>query len=400
MVAALAVPITGVMAAAGAYALAHTTPASQRAAAQQAARQDGAQQGGGGGGAAGSAAPLRVVSVSPTAGSRHANGSQVTVRFSAPLASGSPMPRLEPAVRGSWRPAGAVAIFTPRALFDPARPVTLRVPAGATGVRSAQGGLLAHRVVARFAVRGPSDLRLGQLLAQLGYLPLSWSPAAPAQGRPEAAPGTARAAAAPGEMRTAAQIADAYSPPAGTFRWHHSYPASLHADWRAGRPGLILAGAVMAFQSQHGLTMNGVPGPAVWADLFRAARAGHRNAAGYTYALASKVIPETLTIWHNGHVVMSTPANTGIPVAPTSDGTYPVYLRYRFQIMRGFNPDGSAYADPVSYVAYFHGGEAVHYFPRGAYGFEQSLGCVELPMAAAAQAWPYLTYGSLVTVSG
>jgi len=26
-------------------------------------------------------------------------------------------------------------------------------------------------------------------------------------------------------------------------------------------------------------------------------------------------------------------------------------------------------------------------------------GCVELPLAAAAQAWPFLTYGSLVTVS-
>ena len=99
-------------------------------------------------------------------------------------------------------------------------------------------------------------------------------------------------------------------------------------------------------------------------------------------------------------MVLRSAANTGIPVAPTADGTFPVYLRYRFQIMRGLNPDGSSYADPVSYVSYFHGGEAVHYFPRGSYGFPQSLGCVELPIGAAAQAWPYLTYGSLVTVAG
>ena len=68
--------------------------------------------------------------------------------------------------------------------------------------------------------------------------------------------------------------------------------------------------------------------------------------------------------------------------------------------MQGTNPDGSHYADPVSFVAYFNGGDAVHYFPRGSYGFEQSLGCVELPYAQAEEAWPYLTYGSLVTVTG
>ena len=43
---------------------------------------------------------------------------------------------------------------------------------------------------------------------------------------------------------------------------------------------------------------------------------------------------------------------------------------------------------------------AVHYFPRGGYGYQQSLGCVELPYNAAARAYPYLTYGSLVTVDG
>jgi hypothetical protein len=42
----------------------------------------------------------------------------------------------------------------------------------------------------------------------------------------------------------------------------------------------------------------------------------------------------------------------------------------------------------------------VHYFPRGSYGSQQSLGCVELPYSSAEQAYPYLTYGSLVTVAG
>jgi len=163
---------------------------------------------------------------------------------------------------------------------------------------------------------------------------------------------------------------------------------------------VVLRGAVMAFQSEHGMTRSGTTGAKLWAALFRAVRTGQRNASGYTYALASKSLPESLTIWHNGHIVMRSLANTGIPVAPTADGTFPVYERFRFQIMRGTNPDGSSYADPVSFVSYFNGGDAVHYFPRGGYGYEQSLGCVELPYDAAEQAYPYLTYGSLVTVAG
>ena len=68
--------------------------------------------------------------------------------------------------------------------------------------------------------------------------------------------------------------------------------------------------------------------------------------------------------------------------------------------MKGTNPDGAKYADPVYWVAYFHSGEAVHYFLRGSYGSQQSLGCVELPYSEAKEVWPYLTYGTLVTVRG
>ena len=118
------------------------------------------------------------------------------------------------------------------------------------------------------------------------------------------------------------------------------------------------------------------------------------------YAIANKRLPETLTIYHNGHLVMRSLTNTGIPVAPTVNGTFPVFSRFRYTIMSGTNPGGRHYADPVPFASYFNGGDAVHYFPRGGYGYEQSLGCVELPYDAAARAYPYLTYGSLVTVDG
>jgi hypothetical protein len=67
-------------------------------------------------------------------------------------------------------------------------------------------------------------------------------------------------------------------------------------------------------------------------------------------------------------------------------------------VMRGTNPNRTTYADPVQYVSYFNGGDALHYFPRADYGIPQSLGCVELPLQAASVVWQYTTIGSIVTV--
>jgi peptidoglycan hydrolase-like protein with peptidoglycan-binding domain len=344
-------------------------------------------------GATGARAALRVVSISPAPGAGQVNGDDpVQVRFSAPLAAGSPMPRVTPSVAGSWQPAGTLAVFTPAVAFSPSSAVTVTIPAGRDGVRAVTGAQLARPVVASFSTQAWAPRRLAQLLGQLGYLPLSWRPAFFGH-RAEEIVGP------PGSW-LAEQGALAYSPPAGQFRWEPGYPSSLAGMWSPDVFNVILRGAVMAFQSEHHMTIDGMPGPALWDAVFRAAAADSSNRDGYTYAVASKGSPETLTIWHDGRLVLSSPANTGIPVAPTVDGTFPVFLRYRFQIMQGTNPDGSSYADPVSFVAYFNGGDAVHYFPRASYGFQQSLGCVELPYAAAEQAWPYLTYGSLVTVTG
>jgi hypothetical protein len=71
-----------------------------------------------------------------------------------------------------------------------------------------------------------------------------------------------------------------------------------------------------------------------------------------------------------------------------------------FSHMKGTNPDGSKYDDPVWYASYFNGGDAVHQFDRYSYGSYQSLGCVEVPYSVAKKAYPYLTYGTLVTVTG
>ncbi len=336
-------------------------------------------------------APVRLLGSDPRTGTVRVNGAQpIELTFSAPLAAAPARPVIEPPVAGQWQVAGRTLIFTPDAPIAPATRVTLRIPAGPGGVRSTAGGTLARPVTIRLRTERYQPVRIAELLSLLGYLPLSWQPSGGTHIRGGGALG----------LGQAAQESMAYSAPAGRFTWDRGYPALLRRQWQVSLSDPVLRGAVMAFQAQHQMTVNGVVDAALWHRLFSAADAGRRNALGYTYAIASQASPETLTIWHDGRVVLRSLANTGIPVSPTADGTFPVYLRYRFQIMRGTNPNGSLYADPVSFVSYFNGGDAVHYFPRASYGFRQSLGCVELPYGAAERAWPYLTYGALVTVIG
>ncbi len=374
--AGLAAAVVGVLAVAGIVA---STLGGQRAAGRTTAAASQSAH------PASPATPLQVVSVTQGGTTTGTDGADpVQIRLSAPLAATSPLPAIRPAVPGTWKRSGSTLSFTPATPFEPNTAVRVRFPAGHLGLRSAAGGLLASPAVDHLRTKGWSNLRLKQLLAQLGYLPLKWKPAN---------------ATAPQPDNLATELAAVYSPPAGSFKWKGGYPKILTTFW-GGPSSLIMDGAIRAFQSNEGLTMTGLVTWDLWQHLLKAAANGDTNPNGYTYALASKAIPETLTVWHNGHVVMHTLANTGIPAAPTADGTNPVYLRYRFQIMRGTNPDGSTYADPVSWVSYFSAGEAVHYFPRGSYGYPQSLGCVELPYTQAEQVWPYMTYGTLVTVAG
>ena len=103
--------------------------------------------------------------------------------------------------------------------------------------------------------------------------------------------------------------------------------------------------------------------------------------------------------YKDGAPVYSTPVNTGVAGAATANGTFPVYARYTVTTMSGTNPDGSHYTDPgIQWVSYFNGGDALHGFVRSSYGFPQSDGCVEMPVANAAVVYPLTPIGTLVTV--
>jgi Bacterial Ig-like domain/L,D-transpeptidase catalytic domain len=333
--------------------------------------------------------PLLVRWTSPATNATGVNGADpIIVTFSGPVAAKSPYPQLTPSVPGTWSTSDNSMIFTPSQPFGPSEQVKVQIPAG---VRSASGNLLEASVTDKFTTGAYSQAALAQILVKLDYLPMTWSPEDPSMKA---------AAEDTGDAASQTPQGQAFDPPLGTFNWEAGYPSSLIGLWSPDQANVLLRGAVMAFESEHNMTIDGSLTPRLWRALFQAEASGDQNKNGYTYAVANKGSPETLTIWHNGQVVLHSLANTGIPVAPTVDGTFPVYLRFLNTIMSGTNPDGSHYSDPVSFVSYFNGGDAVHYFPRGGYGYEQSLGCVELPYGAAEQAYPYLTYGSLVTVQG
>ena len=208
----------------------------------------------------------------------------------------------------------------------------------------------------------------------------------------------------------AAEVATVSQPLAGSFQWRWaSTPASLQAQWTVGSPNVLLKGALMAFESNESSSFDGftvspetvsqVADGAPWEALLQAALSHQMDPNPYSYVYVTQSLPETLTLWENGSVVMTTPANTGIPESPTANGTFPIYVRYSFNYMSGFNPDGSYYHDPVYWINYFNGGDAVHGFVRGSYGWPQSLGCVELPVSTAEVAFSHLAIGDLVTVA-
>jgi hypothetical protein len=333
--------------------------------------------------------PLRLLSASPKGGTGDANGAApITLTFSSALAPTTPLPALSPKIAGSWQVSGKTATFTPSAGFLPDTTVTLTVPGGKSGMADASADTLEKASTLKFTTGSYSTTGLQQLLTRLGYLPLTWT----------AASGSAASGSA-SSLNEA--VSTAYAPPAGTFTFKSGYPSQLTSQWQAGQDNILDTGAIRAFEYNQGLTMDGMAGPAVWAALLTAAAKDKDDPSGYTYALASQDSPnETLKVWHNGKVILDTPANTGIAGASTADGTFPVYEKLQFQVMKGTNPDGSKYADPVYWISYFDGGDAVHYFDRASYGWYQSLGCVELPLTPAKFIWSYLTYGSLVTVTG
>jgi peptidoglycan hydrolase-like protein with peptidoglycan-binding domain len=315
-------------------------------------------------------AALHVTAVTP----RRLSGTHpITVNFAEPLSPESPLPTLDPKVPGTWARDGSSAVFTPRGAYPPDTRITVKV-AKRVDAKS-------KPAASRMTPTG-SLLRAQQILARLHYLPLKTT--------------------APTLTTKAAESAAVYDPPAGSFAWRFpDTPKTIKNEWSPGASGEVLRGAVIAFQHLSNLPVDGSIGPMTWHALIKADLADKVDPDHYSYVDADLDLPQRLSVWVDGHTVLTSPVNGGVAGAPTPLGTFPVYERLTSTTMSGTNPDGSKYSDPgVPWVNYFSGGSAVHGFPRASYGSPQSVGCLELPIPTAEKVFNLIDYGTLVNVTG
>ncbi|MHB1536617.1 MAG: Ig-like domain-containing protein, partial [Acidimicrobiales bacterium] len=194
--------------------------------------------------------PLVVSTSSPTNGATAVVGTQpVTFTTTAKVDLTAQQPTISPAVPGSWASTATQLTFTPTGAFPAQTKVTVTLPAG---LASTEGAQLATAQTLSFTTADGSLLRAQQVLAKLGYLPLSWTPTTP--------------------LTTDAQRQQAvYNAPPGNFAWTWtSPPPTLVSQWTPGVASPMTKGAVMAFESDHSLATDGIVGTQVWAALLSA----------------------------------------------------------------------------------------------------------------------------------
>ena len=187
------------------------------------------------------------------------------------------------------------------------------------------------------------------------------------------------------------------------FIWKWKYkniPVEVKSKWKPGYFNTLIKSAVMNFQYEQRLIVTGAINKSLWKVLIKDyLKKSGINYWGIYYTIVNKNFPETISIWRNGNIIFTSLANTGITEAPTNDGVFPIYLKFFTTNMSGTTPWKTKYDDTdIPFVNYFNGGEALHGFPRGIYGVNQSMGCVELPIIDSYAVWKKLSYGSLIIV--
>jgi peptidoglycan hydrolase-like protein with peptidoglycan-binding domain len=325
---------------------------------------------------------ISVSSSDPTDGEQNvASNATIKLTFSAPFILKSVHPSLSPPVAGSWvQPSPSTLEYDLAAPLVPSSTEIVSIPGGSHGMVAIDGGRLASNTSITFTVADGDTTRLQQLLAELNFLPLSFTPSG--------------STPAPQDMAL---------PQPGSFSWRWaSLPTELTSQWTPGTAGEITKAAVEAFENQNGLGVDGLAGPAVWSALLKDVATQKVDSVPYVYVLVSKVIPENLTLYNDGSPEYTNiPVNSGAPGADTTDGTYAVFEHVVSSVMKGTNPDGTKYDDPdVPWASYFNGGDALHGFVRAHYGYPQSNGCIEMSVADAAMLWPLTPIGTLVTIEG
>ena len=190
----------------------------------------------------------------PAAGTHIGPATKLYITFSKPISDvfGSSRPRLSPSTPGHWYEANSHTLaFAPAGMGVAfGSHVHVQLP-HSVAVTSGSGGALHMTSQIEWIVPPGSTLRLQQLLAQAGYLPLDWHPTGAEVARTPSAEAQA-----------------AVDPPSGAFSWRYgNTPHQLQALWSAGQENTITRGALMKFEDENGMTVDGLAGAAVWRKL-------------------------------------------------------------------------------------------------------------------------------------
>jgi peptidoglycan hydrolase-like protein with peptidoglycan-binding domain len=337
---------------------------------------------------------------SPAPGSKVQANSPIRLTFSKPVseALAGHMPTVTPAGSGKWVTLDSHTIkFVPSGYgYGLGTTVSVRLP---SSVHLIGGKNQDSDPVGSWSVPGGSTEALQALLAELGYLPLNYTSSNGGSGISGKTP--------------AALEREVISPLKGGFKWRWANtPATLKSQWSPTNYTEITKAAIMTFEDNNDMTVDGVPGPSVWKAVLQAVQKQEQTGKqaynfGYTYVFVhedNSATPsnpdEWETTWHDGKDVVHGPVNTGVTGAQTQLGTFAVFEHLLVTTMTGTNVNGSTYSDPgIKWVSYFNGGDALHEYPRASYGWPQSEGCSEMPEAEAQAVWPYTPIGTVVQVS-
>ena len=160
-----------------------------------------------------------VLATLPAPGADTTPAGSIYLTFSRPLAEvlGGSDPRVLPSTPGVWREQNShTLVFTPQGYGAPlGSGISFQFPHDVAV--SVGGGLLVTHQIG-WGVPAGSTLRLQQLLAQAGYLPLDW-----------------RASGAEVAHTPSAEVQAAVDPPTGAFGWRYgNTPRPLQALWSDG----------------------------------------------------------------------------------------------------------------------------------------------------------------------
>ena len=303
----------------------------------------------------------------------------VAIRLNGSPRLNTPRPKLTPDTAGTWTNLGNYEFFRPVSTLEPCTKYTMVIPA-ATAAK-AHRHLGVSRTVS-FDVACPGITAVQEALARLNYLPYTL----------HGFVGASSTAA----MTRAEATKRAFVLPHGILKANVPGAPPL----TMGDLDPTTTGAMEVFEGDHNLPIGTTITSRFWRVLMAEETLAKGNPHPYTWVTVTKTLPETLEVHEGAKIALSTPANTGVPGADTQDGIFPIYIRYLSTTMTGTNVDGSHYVDPgIPWVNYFNGGDAVHGYIRPGYGYPQSNGCVELPIATAQTVYGMLALGDLVIVS-